>query len=120
MHAALILLIDTAVDTAPDENDVVAGWTAFALFGLLILAVAVLGFSLTKRLKNVEKAADAGLYDPSTERRQRPARGLAAARQMQAQAAADAAASSTAEGSGSGGSGEADASREPGEPTHPQ
>ncbi len=26
----------------------------------------VLGFSLTKRLKNVEKAAEQGLYDPST------------------------------------------------------
>ena len=85
MYAALTLL----VDTAPEDNDVVAGWTAFALFGLGILAVALLGFSLTKRLKNVEKAAAAGLYDPSTERRQRPPRGLAAARQMRTQAAAD-------------------------------
>ena len=85
MHAALITLL---VDTPPDENDVVAGWTAFAIFGLLILAVAVLGFSLTKRLKNVEKANDAGLYDPSTPSR-RPARGLAAARQMHQQAAAE-------------------------------
>lgn len=85
MYAALILL----VDPSPAENDVVAGWTAFALFGLLILAIAVLGFSLTKRLKNVEKAAAAGLYDPTTERRQRPARGLAAARQMREQAAAE-------------------------------
>lgn len=88
MYAALILL----ADSTPEDNDVVAGWTAFAIFGLLILAVAILGFSLTKRLKNVEKAAAAGLYDPSTERRQRPARGLAAARQMHQQAAADASA----------------------------
>ena len=73
MYAALLPL---AVETYVDENDVVAGWTAFALFGLLILAVAVLGFSLTKRLKNVEKAAEQGLYDPSTTKT-RPARGVA-------------------------------------------
>lgn len=85
MYAALILL----VDTSPDENDVVAGWTAFALFGLLILAIVVLGVSLTKRLKNVEKAAAAGLYDPSTERRGRPARGLAATRQERERAAGE-------------------------------
>ena len=52
--------------------------------GHLILAVAVLGFSLTKRLKNVEKAAEQGLYDPSTTKT-RPARGLAAARQVREQ-----------------------------------
>ncbi len=84
MHALLLML----VDTSPDENDVVAGWTAFGLFGLLIVAVAVLGFSLTKRLRNVERAAEQGLYDPSTPKN-RPARGLAAARQQREQAAAD-------------------------------
>jgi hypothetical protein len=69
----------------PDAEDVVAGWTAFGLFGLLILAVAVLGFSLTKRLKNVDRAAAAGLYDPSDPKRERPVRGLAAARQLREQ-----------------------------------
>jgi hypothetical protein len=73
---------------APDDEDVVAGWTAFAIFGLLILAVVILGFSLVKRLKNVDRAAEAGLYDPS-DRREKPARGLAAARQMREQAAAE-------------------------------
>ncbi len=73
---------------APDDEDVVAGWTAFAIFGLLILAVVILGFSLVKRLKNVDRAAEAGLYDPS-DPRDKPVRGLAAARQMREQAAAE-------------------------------
>lgn len=72
------------VAAAPDDEDVVAGWTAFAIFGLLALAIVVLGFSLTKRLKNVDRAAEAGLYDPSDPKRerQRPASGLAAMRQQ--------------------------------------
>ena len=67
---------------APEEEDVVAGWTAFGIFGLLALAVVVLGFSLTKRLKNVERANAAGLYDPSDPKAPdgRPLRGLALAR----------------------------------------
>ena len=59
------------VEQAPEDEDVVAGWTAFLIFGLLILAVAFLGFSLTKRLRNVDRAEEAGLYDPS-DRKERP------------------------------------------------
>lgn len=78
---------------APEAEDVVAGWTAFGLFGLGALAVVALGFSLTKRLKNVEKAAQAGLYDPSDPRREdRTPRGLAAARALREQAATEEAA----------------------------
>ncbi|WP_148614281.1 hypothetical protein [Nocardioides rubriscoriae] len=90
---ALPLLLTAAGEISDKDKYPVAGWTAFAIFGLLALAVVVLGFSLTKRLKNVEKAAQAGLYDPSDpKRRDRPARGLAAARQLREQsAAADAA-----------------------------
>ncbi|MFB9313598.1 hypothetical protein [Nocardioides plantarum] len=78
------------ITAAPEDKDVVAGWTAFAIFGLLALAVAILGFSLTKRLKNVEKAAAAGLYDPSDPKSSdgRPLRGLALARHQREQAAA--------------------------------
>lgn len=81
-----------ATDPMPKEEDVVAGWTAFGLFGLGILAVVVLGFSLVKRLKNVDAAAAAGKYDPSTPKpaRGRPARGLAAAREQRAAAAGEA------------------------------
>jgi len=82
-------LLSLLIMAAPEEEDVVAGWTALGLFGLGALAVALLGFSLTKRLKNVERAAEQGLYDPSTPKRtDRPARGLAAAREMREQAAA--------------------------------
>ena len=82
-------LLVTSSQQAPDDNDVVAGWTAFVLFVALIVAVAVLGFSLTKRLKNVAKAQEQGLYDPSTPRPQtKPLRGLAAARAAQRERAA--------------------------------
>jgi len=53
------------VQKAPEDEDVVAGWTAFLIFGLLIAAVVFLGFSLTKQLRKVDQAEEAGLYDPS-------------------------------------------------------
>ena len=85
-----MIVLPLLISAAPEEENVVAGWTAFGIFGLLALAVVILGFSLTKRLKNVEKAAEQGLYDPSTPKRdQRPARGLAAARQLREQAASE-------------------------------
>ncbi len=49
----------------PEPNDVVAGWTGFAVFIGLILAVAFLGWSLTKQLRKADRAAEKGLYDPS-------------------------------------------------------
>ncbi|MGA8846963.1 MAG: hypothetical protein WB471_10150 [Nocardioides sp.] len=88
MSAALVVhLITLAVDKVPEDDDVVAGWTAFALFGLLIVAVAILGFSLTKRLKNAARAEEEGLYDPSEPKPDRPARGLAASREQRERAA---------------------------------
>ncbi len=59
-------------DQAPEDEDVKAGWTAFAIFIGLIVAVALLGFSLVKQLRKVEAAEEAGLYDPSDPKR--PAR----------------------------------------------
>lgn len=61
----LVSLVVWVADQAPEDEDVVAGWTAFAVFGLLIVAVVFLGFSLTKQLKKVDRAEEAGLYDPS-------------------------------------------------------
>ncbi len=69
MYAELIWLLGAVADEVPDAEDVVAGWTAFALFGLGILAVALLGFSLTKRLKNVDRAEELGLYAPSDKKK---------------------------------------------------
>lgn len=59
-----------AAEQAPEPEDVKAGWTAFGIFLALCLAVALLGWSLYRRLKNVQAAEDAGLYDrPSRTRR---------------------------------------------------
>ena len=63
-----LTLVARLADPTPEPEDVKAGWTAFALFGLLILAIVVLGFSLVKRLRNVERAEAEGLYDPSTKK----------------------------------------------------
>ena len=52
-------------DKVPAPNDVKAGWVAFAVFIALVLAVAFLGFSLTKHLRRAEKNAERGVFDPS-------------------------------------------------------
>ena len=58
----LVLVAVRLADETPKPEDVKAGWGALALFLLLIAAVAVLGFSLTKRLRNAQAAEEAGLY----------------------------------------------------------
>lgn len=58
-------LVVSFVDEVPKDEDVKAGWLAFAIFIGLILAVAFLGFSLVKQLRKAQAAEDAGLYDPS-------------------------------------------------------
>ena len=49
-------------DKPPEDEDVKAGWTAFVIFLLLIGAVAVLGFSLSKQLRKAQAAKDAGVF----------------------------------------------------------
>ena len=61
----LLPLVTSLVDDVPDDEDVKAGWVAFAIFIGLVLAVAFLGFSLVKQLRKVDAAEEAGLYDPS-------------------------------------------------------
>lgn len=51
-----------AVDKTPVDADVKAGWTAFAVFILLILAVAFLGWSLVRQLRKAKAAQEAGVY----------------------------------------------------------
>ena len=58
----LDLLIITLTDKVPEPEDVKAGWTAFTLFLLLVLAVVVLAFSLVKQLRKAQAAKDSGVY----------------------------------------------------------
>ena len=68
----IAVLITLAADKAPKDEDVVAGWVAFGIFIALGIAVVLLGISLTKHLKKVDRAAEQGLYDPSTRRKTTP------------------------------------------------
>ena len=52
-----------ALDPVPDDNDVKAGWGAFAIFVLLIIAVALLCWSFVKQMRKVKAANEAGVYD---------------------------------------------------------
>ncbi|CAI9407560.1 hypothetical protein [Nocardioides sp. T2.26MG-1] len=61
----LLTYVVSFADQVPKDDDVKAGWLAFAIFIGLILAVAFLGFSLVKQLRKAQAAKDAGVYDPS-------------------------------------------------------
>jgi len=72
MSAAALLfpvaeLVVRVADETPEAEDVKAGWTAFAIFLLLIAAVVVLGFSLVKQLRKAQAAKDAGVYGDDPE-----------------------------------------------------
>jgi hypothetical protein len=71
MHAQLAGLLVALVDKTPAANDVKAGWGAFAIFLLLALAVALLGWSLTRHLRRAERNAEAGMFDPSDKKPRR-------------------------------------------------
>ena len=47
----------------PEPEDVKAGWTAFVVFLLLVVALAFLGRSLFKQLRKAQAAQEAGVYD---------------------------------------------------------
>lgn len=61
----VLAAVVTFADESPEPEDVKAGWLAFGVFILLILAVAFLGWSLVKQLRKVDAAEEAGLYAPS-------------------------------------------------------
>ena len=69
---ALPAYVVTFVDQVPKDEDVKAGWVAFAVFIGLILAVALLGRSLVTQLRKAKAAEEAGLYDPSDKRPAEP------------------------------------------------
>ena len=67
-HAASVVqVLVRAVDATPVDKDVKAGWTAFAVFLLLIAAVVVLSFSFVKQLRKTEAARKAGVFGPVDE-----------------------------------------------------
>jgi len=58
----LPLVVTLATDPVPADNDVKAGWTAFAVFLLLALGVFLLWMSMRRQLKKAEKARQEGVY----------------------------------------------------------
>ena len=56
------LTLLAAVQEGPAPEDVKAGWVALIIFLLLALAVAFLGWSLTKHLRKAQAAKDSGAY----------------------------------------------------------
>lgn len=60
-----LALLVHALDPVPSDNDVKAGWGAFGVFALLILAVVFLCWSFVRQMRKVKAAADAGVYDES-------------------------------------------------------
>ncbi len=69
---AVAVWLLTWADPVPEAEDVKAGWTAFGLFGLGVLAVALLGVSLTRHLRRADQSEADGLFDPSDRPRPRP------------------------------------------------
>ena len=63
MVTNLVTSLVVLADGAPEPEDVKAGWTAFAIFLLLAVAVAFLGRSLFKQLRKAQAAQEAGVYD---------------------------------------------------------
>ncbi len=59
----LLVLQIFALDPVPSDNNVKAGWGAFGIFVLLILAVALLCWSFVKQMRKVKAANEAGVYD---------------------------------------------------------
>lgn len=53
---------DDIHQTPPKDNDVVAGWTAFALFIVLIIAVALLSWSMVRQFRKVEANRKKGVF----------------------------------------------------------
>ncbi|MCW2757938.1 MAG: hypothetical protein JWO46_1684 [Nocardioidaceae bacterium] len=51
MSTALLVHLLPFADKTPADNDVVAGWLGGVVFLGLVLAVALLGFSLSRHLK---------------------------------------------------------------------
>ena len=71
-HVVLTFVLPL-VDRVPKDDDVMTGWTAFAIFVALAVAVALLGVSLGRHLRKAQANKDAGMFgdepDAGSERR---------------------------------------------------
>ena len=57
-----LVRVASLVDKAPEAKDVKAGWLAFGIFLLLILATAFLCLNFLKQLRKAQAAKDAGAF----------------------------------------------------------
>lgn len=73
MNPLLFLLpfLVSGADKVPAAEDVKAGWGAMALFIALAVAVALLGWSLSRHLRKANDNAELGAFDPSDAPRRR-------------------------------------------------
>lgn len=60
--SGVALSLSTINQTPPADNDVVAGWTAFAVFLLLVAATVVICWSMVRQFRKVEANRKAGVY----------------------------------------------------------
>ena len=72
-HVVLTFVLPL-VDRVPKDDDVKAGWTAFAIFLALAIAVALLGVSLVRHLRKAQANKDAGMFgdEPDAGSQHRP------------------------------------------------
>jgi ABC-type uncharacterized transport system permease subunit len=63
-------LVAARLDRVPAAKDVTAGWVAFWVFIALVVAVALLGYSLTRHLRKARSNADLGVFDSDDKPRQ--------------------------------------------------
>ena len=69
MNTLTVTLVTVLADPNPKADDVKAGWTAFVVFLLLLAAVALLGWSLSRQLKKAERNKEAGILPSAKEQR---------------------------------------------------
>ncbi|SFB79716.1 hypothetical protein SAMN04487968_101557 [Nocardioides terrae] len=65
MSTLFVTLVTVLAEDGPQAADVKAGWTAFAVFLLLLVAVVFLGWSLSRQLKKAQRNKDAGILPSS-------------------------------------------------------
>ena len=59
---SLVSLLLSAEEQVPDDEDVVAGWTGFAVLIFLIVSLAIIGFFLIRQLRRADEAKRRGVF----------------------------------------------------------